>query len=339
LSAPVNRYKMMTSESNFSAPAHPGYDPIPLRFAPVDGEWLFKIFANLPVAKVEKAVDGSGSAEAGYYRVTLADGRLLFAKVKSGERAARERKAAELSSQLNRLGAATLAAERTETRQEDGLSVFLYPWIEPAFYDESLKGLANMGTSLAMLHSTMRSLPQSNTPRKHLFDIWEGRLLLAHKADHTEDYLRLLSAAGDAFARTPSQIAHNDIHRGNVIFKGSEVVAFIDFEDAVETLSSPLIDIAASLERFCLSPTPSEARVRALLTGYATASDGIHQTSASQITQVGQCRCYHALTVLELSKAPENPAWQDERKKFLALLDKWPQWGEIIDGALRGLLI
>ena len=330
---------MMTSETDFNAPAHPGHDPIPLRFSPVDGKWLLKIFADLPIAKVEKAADGSGNTEAGYYRLTLADGRLLFAKVKSGERATREHKAAELSSQLNRLGAATLAAERTEVRQEDGLSLFLYPWIEPAFYDESLKGLANMGEALALLHSRMRNLPQPNATRKHLVDIWEDRLRLAHNADHAEDYLRLLSGAGDALARTTSQIAHNDIHRGNVIFEGSEVVAFIDFEDAVETRSSPLVDIAASLERFCLSPTPSEVKVRALLAGYASASDGTYETSASEIIQVGLCRCYHALTVLELSKAPENPAWLDERKKFSALLDKWPLWREIIRSALHGLRI
>lgn len=336
---PDSRCKMMTSETDFNAPAHPGHDPIPLRFSRVDGKWLSKIFADLPIEKVEKAADGSSNTEAGYYRLTLANERLLFAKVKSGERAAREHKAAELSSQLNRLGAATLAAERTETRQEDGLSLFLYPWIEPAFYDESLAGLANLGGALALLHSRMRNLPQPEAPQKHLFDIWEDRLRLAHTADHAADYRRLLSSAGDALALTRSQIAHNDIHRGNVIFEGPEVMAFIDFEDAVDIRSSPLIDIAASLERFCLSPAPSEIKVRALLTGYANASDGTQDISASDITHVGLCRCYHALTVLELSRDPGNPAWLHERKKFLALLDNWLQWGEIIGGALDGLFI
>ncbi|SOE17805.1 phosphotransferase family enzyme [Hoeflea halophila] len=328
---------MMTSETDFNAPAHPGHDPIPLRFSPVDGKWLSNVFADLPIERVEKAANGCSTADAGYYRLTLADGRLLFAKVKSGERATREHKAAELSSQLNRLGAATLAAERT--RKEDGLSLFLYPWIEPAFYDDSLKGLANLGGALALLHSKMRNLPQPNAPGQHLLDIWADRLRLARNADHAADYLLALSRASDALARTKSQIAHNDIHRGNVIFEGSEVVAFIDFEDAVDTRSSPLIDIAASLERFCLSPAPSEIRVRALLTGYANASDGTHAISACDITHVGLCRCYHALTVLELSKDPENPAWRDERDKFLALLDDWPQWGEIIGRAFDGLLI
>lgn len=329
----------MTSETDFNAPAHPGHDPVPMQFSTVDGKWLSQAFADLPIVKVEKAEDGSGSAEAGYYRLTLAGGRLLFAKAKSGDRANREHKAAALSSHLNRLGAATLAAKQTETLHEGGLSLFLYPWIEPAFYDESLAGLANMGEALALLHGKMRELPQSNAPGKHLFDTWEQRLRLTPDTTYADDYRRVLSGAGEAFERTHGQIAHNDIHRGNVIFEGSEVVAFIDFEDAVETSSSPLVDIAASLERFCLSPAPSEVKVRTLLAGYASASNGVHDTSASEIIQVGLCRCYHALTILEQSKAPENPAWLAERKKFSALLDKWPQWGEIIGGALHGLRI
>lgn len=329
----------MTSDPEFITPAHPGHYPIPLRFFSVDGGWMTQALCDLPIVKVEKAESCSDKAEAGYFRLTLGDGRLLFAKIKSGERASRESKAATLSSRLNRLGAATLATERTETIPEEGLTIFLYPWIDPAFYDESLTGLAKMGEALALLHSKMRALTLTTVPRKHLFDTWEDLLRLTPDTCHAEDYRRVLAGAGNAFARVSSQIAHNDIHRGNVLFKGSEVVAFIDFEDSVEANSSPLVDIAASLERFCLAQKPSEDKVRALLTGYAGASDGIHETSASEIVQVGLCRCYHAITILELSKAPLSPAWHAERSKFSALLKRWPRWGEILGGPLHGLRV
>ncbi|MFN7092369.1 MAG: phosphotransferase enzyme family protein [Allorhizobium sp.] len=329
---------MMTSETDFHAPAHPGYDPVPMQFSPVENSWLVEALADLSIAKIRKAEDGSGKANSGYYQLTLGNGRLLFAKVKSGERADKEMKAAALSSRLNRLGAATLAAERTDTRQ-DGLSLFLYPWIEPAFYDDSLKGLSNMGEALALLHGKMRDLPERDTPSKHLFHLWEDKLRLMPASGFAEGNRRALSGAGEVFARVTGQTAHNDIHRGNVIFDAAKVVAFIDFEDAVEISSSPLVDIAASLERFCLSPHPSKDKVRALLTGYARSSDGTHEATASELVQVGLCRCYHALAILELSKAPENPAWIAEKRKFLTLLDRWPEWEEIVGGAFPRLRI
>ncbi|OCW56991.1 phosphotransferase enzyme family protein [Hoeflea olei] len=327
----------MTSDTGFQAPIHPGHDPIPLRFTAIEGEWVSQALPDLAIAGAERAEDGRPDARTGYYRLTLADGRQLFAKVKAGERAERERQAAALSSQLHRLGAATLAAERIQSFRQDGLSLFLYPWVAPAFYDGSLAGLTSLGEALALLHGRMRALPPDFAPRRHLLDLWQDRLGRVAQASFADDYRRALGGAGEAFARGESQIAHNDIHRGNVLFSGSKVVAFIDFEDAVATGSSPLVDIAGSLERFCLSPEPGEEKVRALLAGYARRDEAGGVTSASGLVDVGLCRCYHALAILEFSKAPENPAWVAERTKFTTLLDRWSEWGKVIDAALRGL--
>jgi len=329
----------MMSETSFHTPAHPGVAPSPLLFSPVEGNWLRETLPDLAIARVEKADGNMVPAEAGYYRLTLANGQLLFAKVKVGERAAKEAKAAALSSDLNHLGAASLAPDRAQIRRADGLSVFVYPWIEQAFYDESLEGIANLGEALAFLHVKMRHLSGSMEPQKHLFEIWEDRLAMVPAASFGEDYRRLLAGAGETFSRGTSQIAHNDIHRGNVIFDTSNVVAFIDFEDAVETNSSPLVDIAAGLERFCLLPEPSEEKAHAFLASYAKASGGSLAATSFEIAQVGLCRCYHAIAILELSRAPTNPIWQTERRKFDALLEKWRGWEQVIAAAIATLRV
>lgn len=326
-------------EPGFNAPVHLDVTPRPLNFSPVAADWLRDILPDLFLTSIEKADGVTVPAEAGYYRLTLANGQLLFAKVKTGDRAAKEAKAAVLSSTLNQLGAASLAPERGQVRSDNGLSVFVYPWIEEVFYDESLEGITSLGKSLAHLHMRMRELPGQTDRQRHLFDIWEGRLALTSDLPFADDYRRLLAAVGESFAREASQIAHNDIHRGNVLFDASKVAAFIDFEDAIDTVSSPLVDISASLERFCLLPEASEEKVRAFLASYATNSGGLVAATAHEIAQVGLCRCYNALAILELSRAPDNPLWQAERRKFISLLEKWRRWEQIIALGLQSLRI
>ncbi|PCI02477.1 MAG: hypothetical protein COB78_13250 [Hyphomicrobiales bacterium] len=326
-------------ESNFNAPAHLEIAPRPLRFSNVTAGWLRKAFTELSVIGVEKAGYLAVPVETGYYRLKTADGRLLFAKVKTGKQAAKEAKAAALSSSLYQLGAASLKLNRSTFLRDEDLSIFVYPWLEQAFFDGSLDGTKSLGKSLALLHMRMRDLPKDTEKKRHLFEVWEDRLMLIPNVSFASDYRSLLTAAGEAFARSTNQMAHNDIHRGNVIYEGSKVAAFIDFEDAVDTISSPLVDISASLERFCLLPELSDEKVRGFLSSYVKASGSFLTATATDIVTVGLCRCYNAIAILELSRAPENQVWQAERHKFNILLEKWHRWEQTIALAIRSIQV
>lgn len=264
----------------------------------------------------------AGREIAGYYKLQLASGQMLFAKVKSPARAVVELSAASLTSRLHGMGAPTLPLKDHLVLPE-GVHAFLYPWIEGAFFNDSLEQLSEIGSMLAVLHDTLAEHAKAGPDLPPLIDLWMERSASIPDGSVREDYVRLLEQVTVLFG-DPRKLAHNDLHRANLLFdEGGNVRAFLDFEDSVNVASSELVDLAAVIERFCCYPDISRDRCSFFLSRYSAKRKSGFATRAEDLVNIGLCRCYHSLAVLWSDPRWNDERWEAEVAKFHHLIDNW----------------
>lgn len=320
------------SSSGFVAPAH--YDLVPggMSFTLNAAETLGKFLPELAIEQIHKAEGQPQTSLCGHYKIKTKSGALFFAKVKAFDKAQREDVASELSTRLFHQGARAIPLHSSsQALGPDGMRIFVYPWVDGMFFDESDVQTETLGRELAALHNALHKLSRSGVKRKNILDIWKEQLGLTAYTSFAPEYAARLRVAEKVFSRSEGYLAHNDLHRANVLFaRDGGVAAFIDFEDSAGVNSSILVDLSAVIERFCLLPDSSRKRVSLLLTNYLNQLDRDVELRASDIVQIGICRCFHSLSILNASPAYGNPGWMSEVAKFEILIKRWQNWEPLL---------
>lgn len=319
----------------FIPPAHTSLLPRGVDYVRVERiSWLSDALPQLNIATVQVAEGGTGG-NTGNYRVESATGELFFIKIKHPDRASRERRAALISSDLKRLGVSTfsLLCEPVVLRGDE--VVFVYPWVEHNFFRCNEASLSALGKAISDMHRGMMAWSVEDCVS--IVELYRQNIYCLRDASFFEEADATFSEMMDFSAMCPPQIAHNDLHVGNVLFYENDVVAIIDFEDAVNVASYPLIDITAAIERFAFTSTDPERAVRTMLTSYFYGDIRMQGLSPEHVVAVGKARCYNALGILSRSQTSADLRWQKEWDKIYGLLKLWGNSRDMVLQAIRNL--
>ena len=230
---------------------------------------------GLDVARAEGLAAGSVNSNVA---LVLADGGRAFLRVYEEQDLAGARSEAAL---LLHLAGAGLAVAPPIARVDGegwvtahaGKPVAVFPWIDGEIRCQrgvSANDTHRVGTMLARIHAA-----GSPTPR-------EGRFTVARLDERCEAIARSTDADLAAMAPTlrallddvaarrtedaPRGLCHGDLFRDNVLFRGEEIAAVLDFESAADGPFA--FDLAVTILAWCVGDDLDLALARALVDGY-----------------------------------------------------------------------
>ena len=276
----------------------------------------------IPDIKIIRCQALSEASAHNYYHLSTDHGN-LFAKIKAPERAIIEKSGIRLTTQLAELGVLTPKLYRKPITLQNGNVLFLYLWCNHSPFASNRDSILSLSENLALLHKSLRKIDYPI--EKSIADIFFDNANNLTKTKLAPAAEKALLQFQKLYENSTKQLAHNDIHIGNVLFNNNKVVAFIDFEDSLNIASTTLIDIAATIERFILCNN-KEVFIQNFLISYARAANLKREPQLSEILIAGRARCYNSLGILSNSPQPKNHKWIFEWKKFIFLLERWQQW-------------
>jgi homoserine kinase type II len=256
---------------------------------------------GLDVAEVTGIPAGSVNSN---YRLKLADGTPIFARVYEEQDRAGAEGESRLLDHLARNGVATprplprkdgagftfllevpragdLGAER---------AVALFPWRGGEILCQArvTPEVAHLvGEKLAEVHRAGSTFPE---PRPGRFRVSDLRVRLDRIAEAEDPKLRAMAdpihAALDRAerARDPHLshgIIHGDLFRDNILWESERLVALLDFESACD--GSWVYDLMVTVLAWCYGSDLDEALARAMFRGYAS----VRQLSSSELAALG----------------------------------------------------
>jgi Ser/Thr protein kinase RdoA (MazF antagonist) len=288
--------------------------------------------------RVERAVHVC-PAPLGYYRLTLGgSGQRRFGKVVAVEDAGRESAASLLAGAAAFAGVPALRQLGGPAELDAEYRLFQWSWIDGTFATGSDAEMRALGRATGGLHRFLRS---RGRPAADGDATWAARWLtldaLAASGRLQGPVARRLDAflsrgrEVQASLMTDAQPVHDDLHPGNVLFdEQGRVLALLDFEEALQSVGTPWIDLAWVVERFCLlGPRPEHAEDLAFcfLEAYGVTGSRA-RASASRLTDAILWRTYRALGVLaaQQDEGGKDAEAQAEWRKFVAIstaIDSW----------------
>lgn len=307
-------------------PAHPGQTLRPLQFLTLDDELAARLRLLTGAERVERALHPV-PAPVGYYRLSKGHlGDRVFAKIVPTAQTSRQWAASQLSDAAAKTGLPALRSLAEPLVLDEAHAILQWPWVDGRFTEGSQEDLISLGAAMRDLHRFLRELA---TP------VWQARGRCAWKA--TWQSMQRLAASGtldqdlasalddllqhphrtEAVLWADAQPIHDDLHRGNVLF-GSDgrVLAFLDFEEALDSFASPWVDLSWIVERFC-TPPPGTAPVPQSMSAFLRAyGRPAYDAGAAHCLGVAtRWRNFRALAVLQgLDERPDH--WQQEWQKF-----------------------
>lgn len=128
-----------------------------------------------------------------------------------------------------------------------------------------------VGRALARLHRATPSLTKPTGGRFRVEDLMSrlGRIdeeSPAHRDAALHIRRRLEHYAGQRRSDLPTGVIHGDLFRDNVLFRGSDIVALLDFESA--SFGPFAFDLMVTLEAWCYGDSFDHLLISALLSGY-----------------------------------------------------------------------
>jgi homoserine kinase type II len=225
------------------------------------------------------------------YRLTLADGTSLFARVYEEQDSVGAESEARLLDHLSRNGVATprplprrdgagftfaLEARRAAPDDVTTRPVALFPWRDGEILCQAkvtAEAARKVGEKLADVHHAGRTFGEPKPGRfqiPHLRTRLE-RIAEAHdpslRAMVPEIHARLDRAERERDPTLPAGIIHSDLFRDNVLWQGGAPVALLDFESACA--GSFAYDLMVTVLAWCYGDDFDERLVRAMCEGYA----------------------------------------------------------------------
>jgi homoserine kinase type II len=225
------------------------------------------------------------------YRLTLADGTALFARVYEEQDSVGAESEARLLDHLAQNGVATprplprrdgagftfslesRSAAPTETAIRP---VALFPWRDGEILCQARitpEAARHVGEKLAVVHHAGRTFGEAKPGRFRISDL---RVRLERIAEASDPALRALvpeirarldGAERERNPSLPSGIIHGDLFRDNVLWQEGTPVALLDFESACQ--GSFAYDLMVTVLAWCYGDDFDERLVRAMFEGYA----------------------------------------------------------------------
>jgi Ser/Thr protein kinase RdoA (MazF antagonist) len=313
------------------APPHAGLSPVPLDYREATGEWARRIAQAAGAGLVERAVH-SRAEPRGYYRITPAGGGpRLFGKVVSSADAPRLATAQRLS---DKAVAAGIPAQRSASPPlpiGEEYALLLCEWIDGRFCTHLGVEMDSLGTTLARLH---RFFGDAGAREPRLGDSTAIEALARSpglneaSAQALDDLLRRRDEVR-AKLGSPPQPIHNDLHPGNVLFDGEgQVAGVLDFEEALHSVGSPLVDLSWVIERFCFAarpPADAETLAARFIDAYRARAGSCAAPSGTFLDAI-RWRSLSALAVLSGARLDDAEAADAEWRKFEAILAASGDW-------------
>lgn len=308
-------------------PIHLNVNPIMLHFKPLQESEVREKIENALPSPCEIYKHGDQDSLAGYYKFVFANDQKQFGKVFSKRRSLRNRECDFLIRELhqkkspvnNRIGAPIeLSREHT---------LFCYHWLEGRFFEDDQKQMAEIGLSLADLHKNLLNFPiEKETVRlgdryyQSLAETSNLTVFASFKSKIQDLLLKKESLTEQIHSH--SRMIHNDLHRGNIFFDGPKVQAFLDFEESVSSIGSPLIDLAWVIERFIIcseAPIDHFSFIETFLNHYKERAEWpLTEPIGETIEAIINLKSLHFLHLLFQADHVESSEW----KKFKTVISK-----------------
>ncbi len=216
------------------------------------------------------------------FGISTAAGR-FFLRINEGKGEADVRYESELVEALAAAGVPTPAPLRTHDgrafAEYAGKLVSVFPWIDGVHRElaqVSVADAAAVGRALALLHEAGAPLAaRFRRESRYRFDEIVARFAtfdsradpeLAPAIRAIAEEISWLEAQRDVRERATHGLIHGDLFADNVFFRGDELVALIDFEQA--SSGSLAYDLAVCIDAWCFREDFAPALVRALVAGY-----------------------------------------------------------------------
>jgi homoserine kinase type II len=231
---------------------------------------------GLELGSIEPLEAGSVNSN---FVLTARDGRVLFARIyeeQGAEGAARElalardlsRRGIPVAVPLERPGGALLA-------EYAGKPFAIFEWIDGEILCQARvteQACRRVGDALARVHQATPHVAAVGGGRFRVADL-EQRIDRVER-DAAEELRpaarallpRLLHYASLRDASLPRGLIHGDLFRDNVLWRGDEIAALLDFESASE--GPYAYDVAVTIHAWCFGSAFDPSLVRALLEGY-----------------------------------------------------------------------
>lgn len=334
------------------------------RYAPAFSELLPSVkwcsLSNIQSEKLSNWSDKSGiwsklhtshDFPFGYYKCETVNST-FFIKVLSGERAKHTEALHSLTKHLiaHQVNCSELIKEITglnATKEssfpaDDCLQIYTY--LEGRFSDFTEKDTNLIAENLSLLHKALCVYPKKiNVKAKSESDflaqknLWkkiqENSLATKNTSLIPDNVLQLLKKENqdlfNVFMIQP-QCIHGDLNIGNILINQKNEVCFIDFENAISTWASPLLDIAYVIERNILIPSMyKNISLGSFLSAYFKNTDFKEKSSdelklmikekpslLSQMLKMMNLRCL--LILINLVTRKNESVEESEWKKFIS---------------------
>ncbi len=302
----------MISMQSIELPAHSDIRPQPLKYEPACGEVADALLRQLRGSLVTRARTAH-PAPFGYYRVDAEPA--LFVKVVPSARLPRLLAVQQLVTKLAAEGCPVQPMRGAPLTLSENATGLTHAYVVERFACDKVQDATSVGAALRSIHTALKKvLPPCSADR--ISGQWHRTISTLFHARYTDEFV---SSSARALLRHWQQLAatldrncqliHGDYHRGNVLMAASGVAAVLDFDDAVSTVASPLVDIATGVERFCMAGAQGELGAKmacAFLDGYGCLPA---EVSANEIARVASARSLFGCSILHANPQPDDPVW------------------------------
>ena len=218
--------------------------------------------------------------------------------------------------------------------QYKGAIYELFEYIKGTGYDSSLDATQDSGKTLGLFHKLLSAHESKYDPPRGSYhasrmvraaidqmhrtletssprsaqDIEEIERLVSFARDHYNQAADQVDAAG--LTEWPAQIIHSDWHPGNMLYRGTRVVAIIDYDTA--RVLQRVIDIANGALQFSIIGGGDDplkwpegidlARFKRFMIGYDTVPDNVLTTAELRITPALMVQALIAEAVIPIAK-------------------------------------
>ncbi len=276
---------------------------------------------GLEVRQVEALSGGSVNSN---FRVETASAQSVFLRVYEEQVEAGARRELALLATLARAGVPTPEPLSQRLEQHRGKPVALFPWIEGEIWCPARvrpEHTRAVGAALARVH--LVKVDELAPSRFELGDL-QARLERARTPEYAEDVERiaerLVRYAQKRDPSLPSGVIHGDLFRDNVLWRGGQLAALIDFESA--SLGVFAFDLMVCVQAWCFGDRFDLELVRSMLEGY----HAVRRLEPRELAALGVEAALGALrfattriTDYSLRAPPGQPPLRDYRR-FLARL-------------------
>jgi homoserine kinase type II len=299
---------------------------------------------GVDVARVEPLQAGSVNSN---YRITDTTGVRYFARVYEEQDKAGAETEVRLLGELSRAGIETTSplVHRDQTvAMFRGKPFAMYPWIDGEILCQARVEEAHcerVGAALARIHSASSRVGKLGEGRFRIDDIAARLDRIERDSPAHAPAASLIRGKLEQYAKRrnpelPKGVVHGDLFRDNVLWRGGEIAALIDFESASH---GPFcFDVAVTVFAWCYGSTFSSPLVRALLRGYAGVRPlGVAEREGFVVEGALACLRFATTRITDFSMRtqPGQPPLRDYRR-FLARLDELEAGGLDAELAIIG---